>query len=373
MDSVECVVIGAGVVGLAVARALALDGRETIVVEAERLIGSGISSRNSEVIHGGIYYPPGSFKARFCVEGRRQLYAYCETHAVPYRRCGKLIVATTEPQISELGLLDARARSCGVDDLRLLSGTEARRLEPALNALAALESPSTGIIDSQAYMLSLQGEAEANGAVVAFNTRVTGLDVGRNGMRLRVQNETDPSLAARMVVNAAGLNAQSIARLVEDLPQDRIPPLYYAKGNYFGLTGRSPFTRLIYPAPEAGGLGTHLTLDLGGHARFGPDVEWIAEPDFTVDPRRSKRFYDSIRAYWPKLPDGALSPDYAGIRPKLSGPGEPPADFVISGPDDHGVAGLINLFGIESPGLTASLAIGGHVAQLAANAFDRRA
>ncbi len=370
MDSVKCIVVGAGVVGLAIARALSLRGHETIVVEAERIIGSGVSSRNSEVIHAGIYYPTGSLKARFCVEGRKKLYAYCRERGIPHRRCGKLIVAATEEQREQLEGFRRRAAESGVDDLRHLSAEDVLRMEPDLRCVGGLESPSTGIIDSHALMLSLRGDAEAAGAVFAFETKITNISSGAQGLQLCFHDEAAPSLEARLVVNSAGLNAQAVASSVADLPKAHIPPIHYAKGNYFGLAGKSPFSRLIYPAPEEGGLGTHLTLDLGGRARFGPDVQWIDKPDFVVEPKHADKFYRSIRVYWPGLPEGALYPDYAGVRPKLTGPGEPDADFIISGPANHNVGGLINLFGIESPGLTAALAIGEHVAGMAEEAMD---
>jgi L-2-hydroxyglutarate oxidase LhgO len=370
MDVVDCVVVGAGVVGLAVARALARDGRETLIVEKEGLFGSETSARNSEVIHAGIYYPQGSLKARFCVAGRDLLYDYCQSRHIAHRRCGKLIVATAPAQVADLQRIKAAAEANGVHDLAWLDGEEARRLEPELRCVAALSSPSTGIIDSHAYMLSLLGEAEADGAMIAYRTRVTALRPGPEGVALTFAGEDAPSLAARLVVNAAGLYAPDLARAVAGTPPDLWPRAHYAKGSYFTLSGAAPFSRLIYPAPEPGGLGVHITLDLGGQARFGPDVEWVDALDYDVDPRRADGFYEAVRAYWPGLEDGRLAPAYAGIRPKLSGPGEPAADFRVSGPAEHGVAGLINLFGIESPGLTASLAIADHVARLARESLD---
>lgn len=370
MDRIEVAVIGAGAVGLAIARALARDGREVLVIEAARSIGTGASSRNSEVIHAGIYYRPGSLKARLCVEGRERLYGFCARHDIPHRRCGKLLVATSAHQLAKLAEITAVARENGIE-LRALDGSEARALEPALACEGALYSEPTGILDTHAYLLALLGDAEARGATVAFGARVTGMTVGR-GVALAVNGEP-PSLNASLVVNCAGLDAPALARATIGFPADHVPKDFQAKGNYFALSGRAPFERLIYPLPEPGGLGVHLTLDLAGRARFGPDVEWIearsgdetesAARDYSVDPRRAERFYDSIRRYWPALADGALQPAYAGIRAKISGPGEPPADFRIEGPSDHG-APLINLFGIESPGLTASLAIAEHVAAL---------
>jgi L-2-hydroxyglutarate oxidase LhgO len=370
MDEIDCVVIGAGVVGLAVARALARSGRETVIVEKETLIGSGVSSRNSEVIHAGIYYPRDSLKARLCVAGKTRLYDYCAGHGVEHARCGKLIVATSEDQAAELEAIQRAAEANGVNDLVWLSAAEARRLEPQLSAVAALLSPSTGIIDSHGYMLSLQGDADDAGAVVAFRTEISRGAVEGNKVILWTKGEAEPALSARLVVNAAGIFARDVAAWIEGFPAAHIPQGWFAKGNYFSLAGRSPFGRLVYPVPEPGGLGVHLTIDLAGQARFGPDVEWLqgSDPsvfDYDVDPHRADRFYAAIRAYWPALRDGDLTPAYSGIRPKLSGPGQPAADFVISGPLVHGVPGIINLFGIESPGLTASLAIADEVVRLA--------
>ena len=361
MDKVECVVIGAGVVGLAVARALALAGREVVILEAEDAIGTHTSSRNSEVIHAGIYYPKGSLKARACVEGRTRLYEYCETHGVPFRRCGKLIVATSVSQEKELLSIKERAHQNGVTDVVEIPAAQAMRLEPALQCVAALHSPSTGIIDSHALMLAFLGDAEAAGAMLALKSRLERIVLSSRGFELQIE---DTRIAATTVVNSAGLRAPSVARLMEGFPAAKIPPEFYAKGNYYSLAGRPPFSRLVYPVPEPGGLGVHVTLDLAGQARFGPDVEWVESIDYAVDPRRSERFYAAIRRYWPTLPDGALAPGYAGIRPKISGPDEPAADFVIQGPAEHGVPGLVNLFGIESPGLTASLALADDVAKL---------
>jgi L-2-hydroxyglutarate oxidase LhgO len=362
MDEIDCVVIGAGVVGLAVARALANDGREVLIVDKEALIGSGASSRNSEVIHAGIYYKPGSLKARLCVEGRARLYAYLGARGLPHRRCGKLIVAPSAAQTPELEAIRRSAEANGVEDLRWLSGKEARAMEPELRCDAALLSPSTGIIDSHAYMLALLGDAEAAGAVLALRTEVTALEPAADGVSLTFAGEAAPSLRAHLVVNSAGLDAPGLAATCM---ADRAPTAYFAKGSYFTLSGRAPFSHLIYPTPEPGGLGVHLTLDLAGQARFGPDVEWVDAPDYVVDPRRGERFYAAIRQYWPGLRDGALAPAYAGVRAKISAPGQPAEDFRISGPAEHGVAGLINLFGIESPGLTSSLAIGEAVASVA--------
>lgn len=365
-EKVDCVVIGAGVVGLAVARALAMRGREVLVLEAEDAIGTGTSSRNSEVIHAGIYYPAGSAKARLCVAGKQLLYPYCEARGVEARRCGKLIVAADQEQVKALQKIEAAARANGVDDLRWLTAAEARAMEPALSCVAALFSPSTGIIDSHGFMLALQGDLEEAGGTVAFRAPVRRGRCSAEGIHLEARSDDLIELAAQVVVNSAGLKAQEVARGIEGIAQDSIPPTAYAKGNYYVLQARAPFSRLVYPVPEPGGLGVHLTLDLAGQARFGPDVEWIDKLDYTVDPARAECFYRAIRSYWPGLPDGALSPGYAGIRPKLSGPGAAAADFLIQGPQAHGVRGLVNLYGIESPGLTAALAIAEEVADAVA-------
>ncbi|WP_395649754.1 NAD(P)/FAD-dependent oxidoreductase [Brevundimonas sp.] len=370
MDTIECVVIGAGVVGLAAARALAMAGREVIILERETHIGSGVSSRNSEVIHAGIYYPQGSLKARLCVEGRQALYDYCASRHIPHRRCGKLIVATHADQIPELHRIAAAAAANGVDDLTWLTAEQARAMEPALACVAALLSPSTGIIDSHAYMLSLLGEAEAGGAMIAYGTPVTRLRLDADGVALTTGEDDEPRLKARLVVNSTGLDAPDLADRVEGLTPDHQATAHYAKGSYFTLSGRSPFSRLIYPTPEPGGLGVHLTLDMGGQAKFGPDVEWVAAPDYDVDPARADKFYGAVRRYWPALADDALTPGYAGVRPKISGPGEPAADFRIDVAPGDQRTGLINLFGIESPGLTSSLAIADVVAAHAAEILD---
>jgi L-2-hydroxyglutarate oxidase LhgO len=364
-ESVDCVVIGAGVVGLACARAFAVAGREVVVLEAAGAIGTETSSRNSEVIHAGIYYPPGSAKALLCVQGKALLYRYCEAHGVAHRRCGKLIVATEPAQIATLHRIQAHAAANGVRDLRLLTADEAHAMEPALRCVAALHSPSTGIIDSHGLMLAYQGEAEDHGAAFALHSPVQRGEIEADGILLDVGGAEPMRILARTVVNSAGLMAQRVAAGLRGFPPDKVPPCHYAKGNYYSLTGRSPFTHLIYPVPEAAGLGVHLTLDLAGQARFGPDVEWIAEIDYDVDLHRADGFYRAIRDYWPGLKDGQLAPGYAGIRPKLGGPEQPASDFLIQGPAEHGVPGLVNLFGIESPGLTASLALAEHVVQAA--------
>jgi L-2-hydroxyglutarate oxidase LhgO len=362
MESVDAIVVGAGVVGLAAARELARAGHETIILEAEDAIGTHTSSRNSEVIHAGIYYPKGSLKARACVAGKELLYEYCVAHGVPHRRSGKLIVATDASQIEELGQIQKKAHANGVTDVVWMEKAQALAMEPALNCVAALYSPSTGIIDSHALMLAYLGDAEARGAMLALKTRLIGAQVVADGFVLHT-NEMDVS--CKILVNSAGLRAPSVARMIEGYGKEKAPGEFYAKGNYYSLSGRSPFSRLVYPVPEPGGLGVHVTLDMAGQARFGPDVEWIErigrEDDYAVDPRRAERFYAAIRRYWPGLADGALAPGYAGIRPKTAAPGAPAPDFEVQGPRAHRVPGLVNLFGIESPGLTASLALAGMV------------
>lgn len=360
----DCVVIGAGVVGLAVARALARQGREVLILEKEDDFGTQTSARNSEVIHAGIYYPKGSLKARACVRGRRLLYTYLSSRNLPYRKCGKLIVASSEGQVGDLAQIAGRARDNGVDDLVEIDGPAAMAMEPALDVSGALVSPSTGILDSHAYMVSLLGEAEDHGASLALNTYVERAEPLPDGRTKLWCGGAEPCiLTAKGVANCAGLGAPDVAARFGGLKPEAVPTAYYAKGNYFTLSRKAPFSRLIYPVPEPGGLGVHLTLDLAGLARFGPDVQWIDEIDYEVDPARSESFYDAIRAYWPDLPDAALSPDYAGVRPKIAAPGEANADFVISTPDEHGAEGQVHMFGIESPGLTASLALAEHVAE----------
>jgi len=366
-ETVDCAVIGAGVVGLAVARALALAGREIIVLEAADAIGTETSSRNSEVIHAGIYYPTGSLKAKLCVAGRDFIYRYAAERGIDHRRCGKLIVATSEDQLPGLQKIHDQAKANGVADIKPIGGNVARTMEPNLRCHAALHSPSTGIVDSHALMLAYQGDAESKGAVIAFNSRVRAGQIKDEGIELDVAPTTEPDatplrLRCKAVVNSAGLHAQAVARTFTGLKPELVPPTYYAKGNYFSLLGRAPFSRLVYPIPEKAGLGVHITIDLGGQARFGPDVEWIDRLNYDVDPRRCEGFYAEIRKYWPDLSDGALVPGYAGIRPKIGPSGAVATDFVIQGPETHGVRGLVNLFGIESPGLTASPAIAAEVA-----------
>ena len=354
MERLDVVVIGAGIVGLAVARELAMAGREVVILDAEDAIGTHTSSRNSEVIHAGIYYPKGSLKARACVEGKHLLYEYCASHGVPHRRCGKLIVATDQAQLEELGAIRAKAHANGVPDVDWIAKEEVARMEPELFCVGALHSPSTGIIDSHALMLAYLGDAEAHGAMLGLKSPFERAVAGK-GFEVHVGG-SEP-IACNVLINSAGLRAPSVAKLIAGYPQSMAPGEFYAKGNYYSLTRRSPFSRLVYPVPEPGGLGVHVTLDMGGQARFGPDVEWVDRIEYDVDPRRAERFYAAIRRYWPGLPDGALSPGYSGIRPKTAGPGAPAPDFEIQGPAKHGVAGLVHLYGIESPGLTASLAL----------------
>ena len=355
---IDCIVVGAGVVGLAIARALALSGREVMVVEAAEGIGTGTSARNSEVIHAGIYYPAGSLKARLCVEGRKMLYAYCAEKGVAHKRIGKLIVATSQDEIAKLDDILSKARINGVEDMELLSATQAQALEPALFCTAALHSPSTGIIDSHGLMLAYQGDAENAGAQCVFHTPLLSGEVRREGgFTLQFGGSDAMQLSCNVLINASGLHAPTLARAIRGIPAASIPTEYLCKGSYFTLQGKAPFTRLIYPTPHHAGLGVHLTLDLGGQAKFGPDTEWIDKVDYDIDANRCADFYEAVRTYWPGMPDASLSPGYTGIRPKVSGPHEPAADFMIVGPATHGVPGLVNLFGIESPGLTSSLAI----------------
>jgi L-2-hydroxyglutarate oxidase LhgO len=370
VDSVDVVVIGAGVVGLAVARALALSptfaGKELLVLEAADAIGTGTSSRNSEVIHAGIYYPQCSLKAQLCVEGKEMLYDYCEDRGIGVKRCGKLIVATNKAQVAQLQGIITKATANGVHDLVLLTREQARELEPQLECVAAVHSPSTGIVDSHALMLSLQGDFENAGGLTVLNSAVAGVFIASGAIKIVMQDGTE--ILTKTLVNAAGLSAPLIARNIQGLDAKFVPQAYYAKGNYFTLSGKSPFSRLIYPVPEAAGLGVHLTIDLGGQAKFGPDVQWVeSADDLVVNPARGDVFYSAVRKYWPQLQDGSLQAGYAGIRPKINSPTEAAADFVIQGPTDHGIAGLVNLFGIESPGLTSSMAIGQRVSELLAH------
>ena len=356
MEHVDCVVVGAGVVGLAVARALALAGREVLVFEATDAIGTGISSRNSEVIHAGLYYAAGSLKARLCVTGNKLLHAYCEAHGVAHKRCGKMIVASSADQLSQLTSIAEQAKQNGVTDLRLLTKQEALHLEPNLRCEAALLSSGTGIVDSHALMLAFQADLENAGGMVVLHAALTHAKLGADGIALTTLDGS--RLHCKVLVNAAGLQAPALAHQFAGLAPAHVPTAFYAKGNYFALSGKAPFSHLIYPLPEAAGLGVHLTLDLAGQAKFGPDVQWVdAADDLRVDPSRGDVFYQAVRRYWPGLQAGALQPAYAGIRPKISGPQQPASDFVIQGQRVHGQAGLVNLFGIESPGLTSSLAI----------------
>jgi L-2-hydroxyglutarate oxidase LhgO len=368
MDRIDALVIGAGAVGLAVARSLAQAGYETIVAEAQGAIGQGVSSRNSEVIHAGLYYTPGSLKASLCVRGKELLYQLCASHGVSHRRCGKLVVATSEPEMAGLRSLHDRAVANGVP-VQWLTEEQAQALEPQLRCTAALLSPTTGIVDSHGFMLALQSDLERAAGMVALGSAVQGALLGQAGEPHRVRMADGSELQAGILVNAASLHACALARAFEGLPPACVPSEHFAKGSYFALAGKAPFSRLVYPAPADAWLGVHLTLDLGGQARFGPDMEWLdvgspEQIDYAVDPRRADGFYAEVRRYWPQLPDGALVPSYSGVRPKIYGPGESAPDFRIDGPSRHGVEGLVNLFGIESPGLTSALAIGEHVLQL---------
>lgn len=362
-------VIGAGVVGLAVARSLALQRREVVVLERHAAIGTETSSRNSEVIHAGLYYPTGSLKARLCVQGRDALYAYCEERGLAYRRCGKLVVATSDAQLEKLAAIEAQAKANGCYEVKRIDADEAKSFEPALSCIAALSSPNTGIIDTHGYMLSLQGDAESAGAMFALGSDMACGEMTSEGVLLHVRtlDGEETEFMANMVINSGGLWAPHVASRIDGLDQSGMPVAYFAKGNYYSLAAKSPFSRLVYPIPEGGGLGVHLTLDLGGQARFGPDVEWLpnqdGEIDYTVNAQRAESFYREIRAYWPDLPDGSLQPAYAGVRPKITPPGAPSADFLFA---SHGSGHYVGLYGIESPGLTASMAIGDYVAALAA-------
>ena len=353
----QILVIGAGVVGLAIAREAAMAGHDVIVAEAASGVGTGVSSRNSEVIHAGMYYPSGSLRAKHCVRGNRMLYGFCESHGVHHRKCGKLIVATNDAERARVETIHAQGVKNGVEGLELIGGNAARALEPELACIAALSSPETGIIDGHSFMLALQGDLENAGGVIAFETPVERLTPKSGGWEIRFGGRDAGVMDADVVINSAGLGTQALAHKTEGYPAQRIPPLVLAKGNYFSYAGKPVFSRLIYPTPVDGGLGVHVTLDLAGRMRFGPDVEWIEAEHYEVDPGRADSFYARIRSYWPTLADNTLVPDYSGIRPKLTGPGQPAADFMIEGPAQHGMAGLVNLFGIESPGLTCALSI----------------
>jgi L-2-hydroxyglutarate oxidase LhgO len=359
---VQVLVVGAGVVGLAVARAAALKGHEVIVAEMTKGIGNGVSSRNSEVIHGGMYYPSGSLRAYHCPRGRRMMYDFCASHGVSHRRCGKLIVATEDAEVAKMEAILKQGLANGVEGFEMVDGAAARKMEPHVHCVAALHSPNTGIVSSHEFMTALRGDLEDRGGVIAFGTKVERLIHTQAGWVVRFSGSEGGELAVDAVINSAGLGAQGLARNTEGYDQSRVPRLVLARGNYFGYAGKPVFTRLIYPAPRIdGGLGTHVTLDLAGRMRFGPDVEWIEEENYDVNPSRAQSFYASIRRYWPGLPDNSLHPDYAGIRPKITGPGEPAADFLIEGPKQHGLPGLVQMFGIESPGLTSSLSLADEV------------
>ncbi len=364
LDHIDIAIVGAGVVGLAIARSLAQAGREVWVLEAAGMVGSETSSRNSEVIHAGIYYPQGSLKARLCTEGRPRLYRYCSDRGIAHRAIGKLIVATNEGEAAILSGIRQAAIANGVTDLEIINKQRIETLEPAVRAIAGLYSPSTGIIDSHALMQAYQADAEAAGATVVCRTPVIGGALDGKGLVLGTGGNTPMALRCRMLINAAGLGAPALAGSIAGFPSGKIPPSYLCKGSYFSLSQANPFHHLVYPVPEPGGLGVHLTLDLGGQARFGPDVEWVETIDYAVDPARAERFYPAIRRYWPDLREGALVPAYSGIRPKITGPTMPAADFRIDGRNFHGVPQIINLYGIESPGLTASLAIADYVSSL---------
>lgn len=370
MDRIDCVVIGAGVVGLAIARSLALAGREVVILEAEHAIGTHTSARNSEVIHAGISYAPGSLKGRLCVAGKATLYAYCAERGIGHQRIGKLIVAVQDVELPELDKYIALGAAHGVTDLRILGAAEARDLEPEVACVGALHSPSTGIVDSHALMLSYLGDAERAGASLALQSRVQAMRPTADGLVVEVGGAQATSVLCNTVVNAAGLGAQQVASRIDGMPPGLIPPLYYAIGHYFSLARKSPFRHLVYPTGREGALRAHVTLDLGGQCKFGPDLSWRDGIDYSFDASREAAFYQSVRRYYPALQDGELQPGYTGIRPRLAGPGSSmhntATDFVIQTPQDHGIAGLVNLFGIESPGLTASLALGEHVAGLVA-------
>jgi L-2-hydroxyglutarate oxidase LhgO len=363
-EQIDCAVIGAGAVGLAVARRMALDGREVVVLEAEEAFGTHTSARNSEVIHAGIYYASGSMKARLCVSGKKALYRYCAVHDVKHSNTGKVVVACEEAQVPAMHKYMEQGRTNGVDDLRLLSGGELAELEPNVRAAAGFFSPSTGDIDSHGLMLAYLGDAEDHGAALALASPVLSGSAGTDGIRLDVGGAEAMGIRCRAVINCAGLKAPDVARSIAGVPAQTIPPTYYAIGHYYTFSGKSPFNHLVYPVTRADWLGVHVTIDLGGQVKFGPDFEWIDGIDYRFDERREPLFYEAIRRYFPELQDGALQPGYTGIRPRITGPGEPVQDFMFSGPREHSIPGLVNLYGIESPGLTSSLAIADHVAGL---------
>ena len=378
MEQLECVVIGAGVIGLAVAREMALQGRETILLERESAFGTISSARNSEVIHAGIYYPKDSLKAKLCVQGNRLLYEYCRSHQVATQPYGKLIVASDDTQLNDLQAILYKAQNNQVPDIKMISGDEAKALEPQLHCSAAILSSSTGIVDSHGYMLSLLGGFEDAGGMLAYQSPlISARPVGSNaeqGFILEIGGVDGMQIQTRLLINCAGMSAPAIAKKIEGLASEQIPKAYFAKGNYFSLTGKSPFSHLIYPIPEPGGLGVHLTLDMGGQAKFGPDVEWLdieseEQIDYSVNASRGDDFYEAVRRYWPGLKHGSLQPDYSGVRAKIVPPNMPAGDFCFNGPQDHGLQGLFNLYGFESPGLTSSLAIAKHLEGLIKNSL----
>jgi L-2-hydroxyglutarate oxidase LhgO len=353
----QVLVVGAGVIGLAVAREAALRGHDVTVAEITGGIANGVSSRNSEVIHGGLYYPTGSLRAHHSTRGRRMMYDFCASHGVGHRKCGKLVVATNDAELAKVETILAQGQANGVEGLDIIGGNAARALEAELSCIGALISAETGIVDSHGFMLALQGDLEDRGGMIAFETPVERMTFKAAQWHVQFGGSDPGTIAFDAVVNAAGLGAQTLAHNIDGYPAEKVPRLVLAKGNYFGFAGRPVFSRLVYPTPVDGGLGVHVTLDLAGRMRFGPDVEWISHESYSVDAKRAESFYARIRTYWPGLPDGSLVPDYCGIRPKLTGPGEPAADFMIAGPAAHGMPRLVNLFGIESPGLTSSLSI----------------
>ncbi|QWE07871.1 NAD(P)/FAD-dependent oxidoreductase [Polynucleobacter ibericus] len=370
MDQVDCVVIGAGVVGLAVAREMALQGRETILLERESSFGTISSARNSEVIHAGIYYPKASLKAKLCVEGNRMLYEYCRSHQVATAPYGKLIVASDESQLDDLQAILYKAQQNNVPEIKMITGEQATTMEPELQCVAAVLSASTGIVDSHAFMLSLLGGFEDAGGMIAYQSPLmSAKPIGENakdGFELEIGGADGMKIQTKLLINCAGMSAPAIAKKIEGLHQEQIPKAYFAKGNYFSLSGKSPFKHLIYPIPEPGGLGVHLTLDMGGQAKFGPDVEWLDideenQIDYTVNPKRGDGFYEAVRKYWPGLKDNSLQPDYSGVRAKIVPQNAPAGDFYFNIPGEHGLEGLFNLYGFESPGLTSSLAIAKHL------------